>query len=86
MDGFGFYMCKWEIGFNPLKHQLTYIQDWYKIPKLPYEFWHKNILAKIGDKLGKYVCTEEWMDEDGISTYVQIYVEISPSFPRWKEM
>lgn len=39
IDGCGFYIQRWEVVFDPLHHNMYRIQDWFKLPNLPFEFW-----------------------------------------------
>lgn len=53
-------LCRWYIGYDPLKNTPSNNLIWVKLPNLPLELWSKEILKEIGNSIGRFVYADPW--------------------------
>lgn len=66
----------WYPAFDPEIDSIKWLVVWVQVPKLPLQFFNKNSLARVGDKLGKTLRVDETTLIASRGKYVWISVEI----------
>ncbi|XP_074287666.1 uncharacterized protein At4g02000-like [Silene latifolia] len=69
---------KWAPNFVPSEDKIRRLTTWVRIPNLPVEYFNKEFLSKIGDKIGNVVRIDKntEMAERGQFTRMSIEVDI----------
>jgi hypothetical protein len=69
--------------FSPEKENFAYAPVWIRLYSLPQEFWLEEILAGIGNTLGRHVKSSEATKQRKYTSYARIcvYMDISKSLP-----
>jgi len=75
----GLFITPWFPEFDADTMVVTKMPVWVRLPNLPLPFWHHEVLEDIGNRLGKYIISDEERREQGLFTYARICVEIDLS-------
>jgi len=75
----GLFITPWFPEFDADTMVVTKMPVWVRLPNLPLPFWHPEVLEDIGNRLGKYIISDEERREQGLFTYARICVEIDLS-------
>ena len=55
MSGLNFVLIPWVPFFDPFTTQITRVDQWLRIPRLPWEFWEANYLTDLLKGIGPVV-------------------------------
>jgi len=75
----GLFITPWFPEFDADTMVVTKMPVWVRLPNLPLPFWHHEVLEDIGNRLGKFIISDEERREQGLFTYARICVEIDLS-------
>jgi len=75
----GLFITPWFPEFDADNMVVTKMPVWVRLPNLPLPFWHHEVLEDIGNRLGKFIISDEERREQGLFTYARICVEIDLS-------
>ncbi|GLJ22780.1 hypothetical protein SUGI_0429110 [Cryptomeria japonica] len=67
LEGKGLNISVWKPNFNPCEALVENVLIWVKISGLPQEYKDRETLKQIGDHLGDFVMTEEYVDPSDFS-------------------
>lgn len=68
MGSRGLFLAPWSLGFN-LEAEITAALVWVRLPNLLLHLWGKSTLIDIGNKLRRYVDTQ---NQKGVSIDVPV--------------
>lgn len=78
MEGKGFTILNWKPNFNPHEVSVNTVLIWLKFIGLPQEYKDLETLRQIGNKLGKFVMTEEAVDSFDFSMFSRLCINWQP--------
>jgi len=55
VSGLNFVLIPWASFFDPYNTQITRVDQWLRIPRLPWEFWEPYYLAELLKSVGPIV-------------------------------
>ncbi|XP_059074952.1 uncharacterized protein LOC131049015 [Cryptomeria japonica] len=74
MSGVGFYIRDWTPNFDPRQANLEEIPMWIRLYNLPHEYWKEEIFKSVGEKIGRFIKSNEAVDKLSSCMYARIYV------------
>ncbi|XP_070010530.1 uncharacterized protein [Nicotiana sylvestris] len=72
---------RWEPKFVPHEATLSFTAIWVRLPQLPTEFYDKEVLEKVGRKLGKLLKIDTCTSATLRGRYARIYIQIPLETP-----
>lgn len=75
----GLYMRPWMMNFVPERETFTSVLVWVRICSLPLDYWQKELLAAIGNKLGRFVKAPEATRRGKYTSFTRICMEMDLS-------
>ncbi|XP_057858307.2 uncharacterized protein LOC131067358 [Cryptomeria japonica] len=78
MMGIGFYIKDWIPNFDPQQATIEEILLWIRLYNLSHEYWKEEVLKVIGDKLGKFIKSDEAIDKLNSCMYACICIMWKP--------
>nr|XP_009790993.1 PREDICTED: uncharacterized protein LOC104238354 [Nicotiana sylvestris] len=75
------FVRKWEPKFVPQEATLTSTAIWIRLPQLPTEFCDKDILEKVGRKLGKLLKIDQCTSSTLRERYARICIQVPLETP-----
>ncbi|XP_019229741.1 PREDICTED: uncharacterized protein LOC109210738 [Nicotiana attenuata] len=72
---------KWEPKFVPQESTLTSTSIWIRLQQLPTEFYDKDILEKVGRKLGKLLKIDQCTSSTRKGRYARICIQVPLETP-----
>lgn len=76
-------LSRWYLGFDPLKNTPSHSMIWVKLPNLPLELWTMEILALIGNAIGKFIYVDPWVrgEKDKRIAWILIDIPYKGGYP-----
>ncbi|XP_059076516.1 uncharacterized protein LOC131875840 [Cryptomeria japonica] len=74
MSGVGFYIRDWTPNFIPRQATIEEIPMWIRLYNLPHEYWKEKVFKSIGEKIGRFIKSDEAVDKLSSCMYARIYV------------
>ncbi|CAI0445084.1 unnamed protein product [Linum tenue] len=71
----------WRRGFEPSEEELTSTLVWARLPKLPMDYYDEELLANIGNSLGRYIRMDEATRQATRGHFARICVEVNLTKP-----
>ncbi|GLJ11820.1 hypothetical protein SUGI_0177770 [Cryptomeria japonica] len=78
MSGVGFYIRDWTHNFDPRQATIEEIPMWIRLYNLPHEYWKEEIFKSVGEKIGRFIKSNELVDKLSSCMYAHIYVMWKP--------
>ncbi|XP_019266876.1 PREDICTED: uncharacterized protein LOC109244270 [Nicotiana attenuata] len=75
------FVRKWEPKFVPQEATLTSTAIWIRLPQLPTEFYDKDILEKVGRKVGKLLNIDQFTSSTLRGRYARICIQVPLKTP-----
>lgn len=72
---------KWEPNFVPKKETITHTATWARLPQLPTEFYDKQVLERVGEKLGTLLKMDTCTSATLRRRYARICVQVVTNTP-----
>lgn len=73
------FVMKWNPNFNPNTQVVTYVPMWVRLPGLPCQFWHDEVLAGIGNWIENLIIIDKATRAKSLMIFARLCVSISPS-------
>ncbi|XP_059070808.1 uncharacterized protein LOC131860412 [Cryptomeria japonica] len=88
MLGVGFYIRDWTPNFDPRQASIEEIPVWIRLYNLPHEYWKEEIFKSVGEKIGRFIKSDEAVDKLSSCMYARICVMWKPhhGLPKVVEM
>ncbi|XP_074293449.1 uncharacterized protein LOC141620492 [Silene latifolia] len=67
---------KWVPNFLPTDEPIRHLTTWIRIPRLSVEYYHEDILRKIGSKVGKVIRIDEPTTMSERGQFIRMSVEV----------
>ena len=77
----GLFVKPWNLGFNYAEDLPSTLPVCARLPHLPLEFWHEDILRQIAALLGKPIAITHQSLDKKIISYARICIEINLNNP-----
>ncbi|XP_059066375.1 uncharacterized protein LOC131857693 [Cryptomeria japonica] len=78
MKGVGFYIKDWIPNFDPRQASIEEIPVWIRLYNLPHEYWKEEVFKIIGDKLRRFIKSDEAIDKLDSCMYARICIIWKP--------
>jgi hypothetical protein len=72
----GLTLKPWSVDFDPLKESMVVMKVWVILPGFPLDFWSREALEAIGNKLGSFVKLEPNWDSKKDRRWAWIMIEV----------
>jgi hypothetical protein len=72
----GLTLKPWTVDFDPLKESMVVMKVWAILPGFPLDFWSREALEAIGNKLGSFVKLEPNWDSKKDRRWAWVMIEV----------
>jgi len=83
VSGLNFVLIPWVPFFDPYNTQITRVDQWFRIPRLPWEFWEAEYLTELPKCVGSVVRFDHntLLRLKGKFTRVCVNIEVTKPLP-----
>ena len=74
---------KWEPKFQAAKATVTSLATWIRLPELPIEFFHPEILRSIGNRIGRFIRIDAITNTIARGRFARLCVQLDMDKPLW---